>query len=134
MEIEDIGEQRNFYFKEVFPKFEKIKNISKKLLEINQDSMVVKRYEAGKIAEKATFFTVMVASVTIFLGMLIISYLIKKILSQFQIFIEKIEGVARENYSQRIPANLDKEFNELGIAFNQMAEKLNNYKNINIKK
>nr|WP_269471573.1 hypothetical protein [Fusobacterium varium] len=40
--------------------------------------MVVKRYEAGKIAEKATFFTVMVASVTIFLGMLIISYLIKK--------------------------------------------------------
>lgn len=134
MEIEDIGEQRNFYFKEVFPKFEKIKNISKKLLEINQDSMVVKRYEAGKIAEKATFFTVMVALVTIFLGMLIISYLIKKILSQFQIFIEKIEGVARENYSQRIPANLDKEFNELGIAFNQMAEKLNNYKNINIKK
>ena len=48
MKIEDIGEQRNFYFKEVFPKFEKIKNISKKLLEINQDSMVAKRYEAGK--------------------------------------------------------------------------------------
>ena len=134
MKIKDIGEQRNFYFKEVFPKFEKIKNISKKLLEINQDSMVAKRYEAGKIAEKATFFTIMVAAVTIFLGMLIISYLIKKILSQFKIFIEKIEGVSKENYSQRIPADLDKEFNELGIAFNQMAEKLNNYKNINIKK
>ncbi len=66
--------------------------------------------------------------------MLIISYLIKKILNQFQIFIEKIEGVSKENYSQRIPEDLDKEFNELGIAFNQMAEKLNNYKNINIKK
>lgn len=134
MKIKDIGEQRNFYFKEVFPKFEKIKNISKKLLEINQDSMVTKRYEAEKTAEKATFFTIMVAAVTIFLGMLIISYLIKKILNQFQIFIEKIEGVSKENYSQRIPEDLDKEFNELGIAFNQMAEKLNNYKNINIKK
>ena len=134
MKIENTEEQRNFYFKEIFPRFEKIKNISKKLLEINQDSMVKKRYEAGKIAAKATLFTTIIAAVTILLGMLIIIYLVKKILKQFQIFIEKIEEISKENYSQRIPTNLDKEFNELGIAFNQMAEKLNDYKNINIKK
>ncbi len=62
MKIKDIGEQRNFYFKEVFPKFEKIKNISKKLLEINQDSMVTKRYEAEKTAEESYIFTIMGSS------------------------------------------------------------------------
>lgn len=126
--------QSEYYFKEIFPKFENIKSLSKDLVAVNQNAMLVKRDEASVTAQKAVVFTVLASVSTIFLGMFIISYLIAKILKQFDIFVEKIEGVSREDYSQRIPEELDKEFNKMGRAFNQMAQKLEGYKTINIKK
>lgn len=126
--------QSEYYFNKILPKFERIKNLSKDLVTINQNSMLIKRDEASIIAKKAVIFTVFISVTTIILGIFIISYLITKILKQFDIFVEKIEGVSREDYSQRIPIELDKEFNKLGLAFNQMAQKLEAYKTINIKK
>ncbi|MDO5788044.1 MAG: ATP-binding protein [Fusobacterium sp.] len=126
--------QSEYYFKEIFPKFESIKNLSKDLVSVNQNAMLVKRDEASVTAKKAVVFTFLAAISTIILGVFIISYLIAKILKQFDIFVEKIEGVSREDYSQTIPENLDKEFNKMGLAFNQMAQKLEGYKTINIKK
>lgn len=126
--------QSEYYFKEIFPKFESIKALSKDLVSVNQNAMLVKRDEASVTAQKAVVFTVLASISTIILGVFIISYLIAKILKQFDIFVEKIEGVSKEDYSQRIPKDLDKEFNEMGVAFNQMAQKLEGYKTINVKK
>lgn len=126
--------QSEYYFKEIFPKFESIKSLSKDLVSVNQNAMLVKRDQASITAKKAEFFTVLASVSSIILGVFIISYLITKILKQFDIFVEKIEGVSQEDYSQRIPENLDKEFNKMGLAFNQMAQKLEGYKTINIKK
>lgn len=125
--------QSEYYFKKIFPKFESIKNLSKDLVAINQNAMLVKRDEASITAQKAVVFTLLASVSTIFLGVFIISYLVTKILKQFDIFVEKIEGVSQEDYSQRIPEDLDKEFNKMGTAFNQMAKKLEGYKTINIK-
>ena len=126
--------QGEYYFKEIFPLFENIRNLSKDLISINQNAMLTKKDQASIIAKKAEIFTFIASASTIFLGMFIISYLIAKILKQFDIFVEKIEGVSEEDYSQRVPSNLDKEFNKMGIAFNHMAQKLEGYKTINIKK
>lgn len=126
--------QSEYYFKEIFPKFESIKSLSKDLVSVNQNAMLVKRDQASITAKKAEFFTVLASVSSIILGVFIISYLITKILKQFDIFVEKIEGVSQEDYSQRIPEILDKEFNKMGLAFNQMAQKLEGYKTINIKK
>lgn len=95
--------------------------------------MLIKRDRASITAKKAEAFTIIASISTIFLGVFIISYLIAKILKQFDIFVEKIEEISQEDYSQRIPEALDKEFNKMGVAFNHMAQKLEIYKNINIK-
>lgn len=126
--------QSEYYFKEIFPKFESIKNLSKDLVSVNQNAMLIKRDKASITAKKAEVFTIIASVSTIFLGVFIISYLIAKILKQFDIFVEKIEEISQEDYSQRIPEVLDKEFNKMGVAFNHMAQKLEIYKNINIKK
>lgn len=96
--------------------------------------MLIKRDKASITAQKAVIFTFIASISIIILGVFIISYLIAKILKQFDIFVEKIEGVSSEDYSQRIPENLDKEFSKMGLAFNQMAQKLEKYKTINIKR
>ena len=126
--------QSEYYFKKIFPKFENIKKLLKELVAINQNSMLLKRDEASITAQKAKFFILLVSVATMLLGMFIISYLINKILEQFDIFVEKIEGVSKEDYSQRIPEKLDYEFAKMGKAFNHMARKLEGYKTINIKR
>ena len=126
--------QSEYYFKKIFPKFENIKKLSKDLVSVNQNAMLIKRDKASITAQKAVIFTFIASISIIILGVFIISYLIAKILKQFDIFVEKIEGVSSEDYSQRIPENLDKEFSKMGLAFNQMAQKLEKYKTINIKR
>ena len=116
--------QSEYYFKKIFPKFENIKKLSKDLVSVNQNAMLIKRDKASITAQKAVIFTFIASISIIILGVFIISYLIAKILKQFDIFVEKIEGVSSEDYSQRIPENLDKEFSKMGLAFNQMAQKL----------
>lgn len=134
LNLENKNNQPEYYFKEIFPKFERIKLTSKELVNINQNSMLMKRDEAKIVAQKAVTFSILLSIVTLILGIFIITYLIRKILVQFEIFIEKIDKLSLDDYSQRIPENLDAEFNNMGVAFNQMAEKLESYRAINIKR
>lgn len=90
--------QGEYYFKEIFPLFENIRNLSKDLISINQNAMLTKKDQASIIAKKAEIFTFIASASTIFLGMFIINYLIAKILKQFDIFVEKIEDVILEYF------------------------------------
>lgn len=69
-----------------------------------------------------------------FLGIIVIIHSTKKILYQFNIFIDKIKKISGKDYSQKIPLNMDKEFNKLGLAFNQMTKQLDIYKQMDIEK
>ena len=122
--------QTEYYFSEIFPKFEKIKSTCKNLLELNQNAMILKRKEADITTKKASFLMI---TLTIIMTFLII-HSTKKILYQFNIFIDKIKKISGKDYSQKIPLNMDKEFNKLGLAFNQMTKQLDIYKQMDIEK
>lgn len=126
--------QDKFYFTQIFPVFEKIKSECKVLLELNQNAMIIKRQKADKTTKEASFFIIIINISISIIGIFIIIYLIRKVLWQFNIFIDKIKKVSLGDYSQRISGDMDKEFTELGIAFNHMSEQLNLYKKIDIEK
>ncbi|MFR4904985.1 MAG: ATP-binding protein [Fusobacterium sp.] len=126
--------QTEYYFSEIFPKFEKIKSTCKNLLELNQNAMILKRKEADITTKKASFLMITLTIIMTFLGIIVIIHSTKKILYQFNIFIDKIKKISGEDYSQKIPLNMDKEFNKLGLAFNQMTKQLDIYKQMDIEK
>lgn len=126
--------QTEYYFSEIFPKFEKIKSTCKNLLELNQNAMILKRKEADITTKKASFLMITLTIIMTFLGIIVIIHSTKKILYQFNIFIDKIKKISGKDYSQKIPLNMDKEFNKLGLAFNQMTKQLDIYKQIDIEK
>lgn len=126
--------QTEYYFSEIFPKFEKIKSTCKDLLELNQNAMILKRKEADITTKKASFLMITLTIIMTFLGIIVIIHSTKKILYQFNIFIDKIKKISGEDYSQKIPLNMDKEFNKLGLAFNQMTKQLDIYKQMDIEK
>ena len=125
--------QTEYYFSEIFPKFEKIKSTCKNLLELNQNAMILKRKEADITTKKASFLMITLTIIMTFLGIIVIIHSTKKILYQFNIFIDKIKKISGKDYSQKIPLNMDKEFNKLGLAFNQMTKQLDIYKQMDIK-
>lgn len=126
--------QTEYYFSEIFPKFEKIKSSCKNLLELNQNAMILKRKEADITTKKASFLMITLTIIMTFLGIIVIIHSTKKILYQFNIFIDKIKKISGKDYSQKIPLNMDKEFNKLGLAFNQMTKQLDIYKQMDIEK
>ena len=126
--------QTEYYFSEIFPKFEKIKSTCKNLLELNQNAMILKRKEADITTKKAIFLMITLTIIMTFLGIIVIIHSTKKILYQFNIFIDKIKKISGKDYSQKIPLNMDKEFNKLGLAFNQMTKQLDIYKQMDIEK
>lgn len=126
--------QDEYYFTEVFPKFEKIKSTCKELIEVNQTAMILRRKKADITAKQASILMIILTIIMTLIGIITIIYSTKKILSQFNIFIDKIKKISKEDYSQKIPLNMDKEFNKLGLAFNQMTKQLNIYKEIDIEK
>ena len=126
--------QTEYYFSEIFPKFEKIKSTCKNLLELNQNAMILKRKEADITTKKASFLMITLTIIMTFLGIIVIIHSTKKILYQFNIFIDKIKKISGKDYSQKIPLNMDKEFNKLGLAFNQMTKQLDIYKQMDIEK
>lgn len=126
--------QTEYYFSEIFPKFEKIKSTCKILLELNQNAMILKRKEADITTKKASFLMITLTIIMTFLGIIVIIHSTKKILYQFNIFIDKIKKISGKDYSQKIPLNMDKEFNKLGLAFNQMTKQLDIYKQMDIEK
>lgn len=126
--------QTEYYFSEIFPKFEKIKSTCKNLLELNQNAMILKRKVADITTKKASFLMITLTIIMTFLGIIVIIHSTKKILYQFNIFIDKIKKISGKDYSQKIPLNMDKEFNKLGLAFNQMTKQLDIYKQMDIEK
>lgn len=126
--------QEEYYFTEIFPKFEKIKSTCKDLVEVNQTAMILRRKKADITARQASLLMITLTIIMTIVGIIIIIHSTKKILSQFNIFIDKIKKISEEDYSQKIPLNMDKEFNKLGLAFNQMTKQLNIYKKMDIEK
>ena len=96
--------------------------------------MILKRKEADITTKKASFLMITLTIIMTFLGIIVIIHSTKKILYQFNIFIDKIKKISGKDYSQKIPLNMDKEFNKLGLAFNQMTKQLDIYKQMDIEK
>ena len=95
--------QTEYYFSEIFPKFEKIKSTCKNLLELNQNAMILKRKEADITTKKASFLMITLTIIMTFLGIIVIIHSTKKILYQFNIFIDKIKKISGKDYSQKFP-------------------------------
>ena len=131
-EVSNDQEIRDYYYNEIFPLFEKIKDECRNLLNINQDKMVVLKNESSIIADRATYITIIISVVTIIISLILIIYLINKIINSLKNFNSKIKNIAEGNYSQKLDVSGKDELASLAKEFNIMAEKLQTYDRLNV--
>ncbi|RIZ61333.1 hypothetical protein KU43_03245, partial [Mesotoga sp. SC_NapDC2] len=124
----------SYYYNNILPLFEEVKQLTRDLLTVNQEEMLAKRNRALDVARNASFSTAIISSVAILLGVLFSMYLIVKIVRPITLLIEKIKLIAQGDYKQQLPGKGNDEIAELSREFNTMAARLNSYEEMNVQK
>ena len=121
-----------YYYTDVLPCFEILKKECSNLLEINQNSMLTKKLESQRLADKASYSTLGMSMVVLLLGMSIMWYLLNKLIHPLEDLAVGINEVSRGKYEYSIPLNREKEVNYILNDFNIMVSKLREYEQLNI--
>jgi PAS domain S-box-containing protein len=111
-----------------------IKQSLYKIEELNLNAIVRKNNDVQQTTDKAKLYVGIFSSfcflVSLFLLVSFPGYVVKPV----KRFAEGIKQISKKNYSQRLDIRQGDEFGELAIAFNSMAEKLEEYNNSNLAK
>ena len=123
---------RNYYYNEIFPLFENIKQDYRNLVEINQNKMIVLKNNSEIIAKRASLIALVISSFTIIIILIFMFYLINKIVRPVRDLIQKTRSIAERNYSQQLNIAGKDEVASLANEFNIMALKLRQYDLLNV--
>lgn len=132
--VSDSQSLREYYYNEILPLFEEVKSSCRDLIILNQNAMLDLKEKAESRARRATYSTLVVSLSAMLFGFFISLYLTNKIINPIRILVKKIKKISEGDYSQRLSISGDYETAELANEFNSMAEKLNNYRLMNIDK
>jgi PAS domain S-box-containing protein len=128
----NVISERDYYYNEIFPLFENIKQECRKLVEINQNKMIVLKNNSEIIAERASLVALVISSFTIIIILLFMFYLINKIVKPVRDLIQKTRSISERNYSQQLNITGKDELASLANEFNIMALKLRQYDLLNV--
>lgn len=137
-ELEKLKNEKNsdvakfFYYNDILPIFEDIKDDTYEILNINQKSMVMKKEESTTLANSATYYTLFILGIALISGIIIIGALLKKIIKPIEDLTVGIKEVSLGNYDYKIPLRRDKEINSILRGFNDMGDRLKEYEVLNI--
>ena len=134
LKIKKEDEMQEYYFNEIFPVFEELKQNFRELIDLNQNSMLNKKEKAAEISKQAVLSIVFLVTITTIIGFMLSSFIINGIFVQFRELIEKMNKISEGDYSQRIKPLNDKELKKLAETFNKMSEELSSYRIMSIKK
>ena len=123
---------RDYYYNEISPVFENIKQECRNLVEINQSKMIVLKNNSEIIAERASLVALVISSFTIIISIIFMFYLINKIIKPVRDLIQKTRSIAERNYSQQLNIAGKDEIASLANEFNIMVSKLRQYDLLNV--
>ncbi len=104
------------------------------IIKLNMEVIQNKSNIAKTTADKAIFWIIIGGGLSLIIALFLLFFMPNNIVNPIKDFIKSIQHIADRNYDERININRNDEFNEMGLAFNTMAEKLEEYNNSNLAK
>lgn len=119
---------------DVYMKQLNIQGIIQSVHEMN-DTMIRQRTDdASKLADRVTLYMIIIGFIFFLFAAFAMLYFPHYIANPIQSLTESIRQIAQKNYSQRLNIDSGDEFGEMSRSFNLMAQKLEEYDNINVSK
>ena len=129
VELKDPQASRQFYFTELEPGFEKVKNTADEILAMNQDAMVRKSDDVQRAAERMNNITIGAVVAAVILGLFLSTLLTQRILRPLSQLSQATKSLGEGNFNARANLHGNDELAQLARDFNSMADRLSQYRN-----
>lgn len=124
----------NLYHESILPLFRSTRDTCIKLREINHETMYAASNRAGRLSLQAVLSMAVIGSLAVIIGVIFSLFLSRLISRPVTELKEAALQIAEGNYEVQVPARGAAELALLAEQFNQMAEKLRKYHEMNIGK
>jgi NtrC-family two-component system sensor histidine kinase KinB len=126
----DIDARRNMYFSALLPLFTEIKNTAQEVIKINQDNMVDANHHAKELSARSTRAMILILAFGVVLTLWLGYGLQRAILRPIQNLTTLSKELGQGNLDQVVPVESRDELGQLADAFNKLAGKLRNYRQV----
>ena len=128
--LTDLNQKRQVYFDTLLPVATRIKDTAQEVIRINEDNMLAENQEARTLSGRSTRYMILVGLVGIGASLFFAFWLQRSIVRS----VQRLTGVAKElgdgNLDQLVPVTSRDELGQLAQAFNKLAGKLRNYRQV----
>jgi two-component system, NtrC family, sensor histidine kinase KinB len=117
-----------WYFGQLFPAFERVKNAADRILEINQDAMVLKSDRARRAAEQSIALMVSLTLAAFLLGFVASATLVSRLMRPLGVLTQAVRRIGEGDLEARAQVQVSDEIGQLAREFNTMAQRLGEYR------
>jgi len=119
---------------DVYMKQLNIQGIIQSVHDMNDKMIRQRTSEASRMADRVTMYMIIIGFIFFLFAAFAMLYFPHYIANPIQSLTESIQQIAQKNYSQRLDFDSGDEFGEMARSFNLMAQKMEEYDNINVSK
>jgi signal transduction histidine kinase len=102
------------------------------IMDVNMQAIVGKNEKVKKTANSALLYIAIISGVCFLLGLTFVYNFPGYVANPIRELTAGIKGIAEKKYSQRLHFKSEDEFGELALAFNTMAQRLDDYEHSNL--
>jgi NtrC-family two-component system sensor histidine kinase KinB len=128
--LTDLEQKRRVYFETLLPVATRIKDTAQEVIRINEENMLAENQEARTLSSKSIRLMILGGLVGIGASLFFAFWLQRSLVRPLQ----RLTGVAKElgdgKLDQLVPASSRDELGQLAEAFNKLAGKLRNYRQV----
>ena len=121
-----------YYQETVYPLFVKVREVCIGLRNLNEQTMYTASIGAGNVAKRAIWSTVLVAAAALIVALMFSLFLAERIVRPIRRFMEASRKISSGDYTVQVPVETGDELGRLAGEFNQMANQLGRYNEMNI--
>jgi signal transduction histidine kinase len=125
----DPGELRRRYFGDMEPAFSRVKTAADRILELNQDAIVLKSDAAQRIGERNRSLLLLSTLCALGLGLFASLWLTRRALRPLQLLSLAVRSIGEGNLDARARLRGEDEIAQVGRELDLMADRLREYRN-----
>lgn len=136
--LTDLGEaggatlEPAYYQETVYPLFARVREACIGLRNLNEETMYAASVRAGGVARRAIWSTVLVAASALIVALMFSLFLAERIVRPIRHFMEASRKISSGDYAVQVTVETGDELGRLAGEFNQMAQQLGRYHEMNI--
>ena len=124
----DSGAAAELYFRTLEPGFLAVRKATNRILDLNQDAMLLKSDRAREQAARTGTLMVSASLAALLLGVVLSSLLTGRLLQPVGHLRQAVDRIGAGDFTARVPVGGRDEFAQLAATFNAMADRLDRYR------